>query len=307
MSQNVIIAGGAGFIGSALIERLIKRGFTPIILTREPDNLDKTIPGKLEYVLWDGKSSKKWKKYVRNSFAIINLAGENISRGRWTDEKKKLIVESRINAGKAICEAVQDCSLPPKVIIQASAVGYYGSRRNEKLDESSHAGKGFLADVCKKWEASILSVEKTGIRTVVIRSAVVLGHTGGALPKIVNTFKHLFGAVPSGSQWFSWIHIEDEMEAIIFLMKNKNAHGVFNLSSPEPIKMTDFCHELSHRLHKPLWGKIPSFLVKAAFGEMANETILTSQRVFPHRLIELEFKFKYPTAKLALENILPKL
>jgi hypothetical protein len=200
--------------------------------------------------------------------------------------------------------AIKLVNKKPAVVIQASAIGYYGPCKNKKLDETSPAGKGFLADVCQKTEIIAQQMDESGVRCVVIRTGVVLGNKGGALPGLMLPFRFFLGGHPgSGRQWFSWITLEDQVAAIKFLMENENLKGVFNLTSPKPVTMKRFCRKLGWTWRRPSWLFFPGFILKLALGEMANEMLLTGQRVYPKRLLDAGFEFKYPDVKEALKAI----
>ena len=207
--------------------------------------------------------------------------------------------------GKAVVEAVRSLSHRPKVVIQASAVGYYGSRQDEILDERTTRGRGFLSDLCLEWEKSSKAVETLGVRHITIRSGLVLGSQAGVLPRFINTFRLFIGGpLGNGRQWFSWIHIADETAAILFLMEREDQSGVFNLTSPSPVRMKEFARHLGHVMKRPSRMRVPSFLLRLLFGEMAEETILASQKAVPTRLQEAGFSFQYPDPERALRHIL---
>lgn len=218
---------------------------------------------------------------------------------------KHAILQSRLDAGRAIVQAVKVATIKPKVVIQASGVGYYGAHGDEPLDESSPPGDDFLSDVARQWEASTKAVEAMGVRHVVIRTGAVLERDGGVLPQLLLPFRLFIGGrLGSGQAWFSWIHREDEVEAIRFLIDNDDARGAFNLTAPEPLKMRDFCHLLGHLTGRPSWLPVPGFALRLLFGEMAEALLLSGQRALPRRLQQAGFHFEYPTAEAALKAIL---
>lgn len=301
--MRVIITGATGFIGRALAEELDQGEYEIVALSRNLTN--RSTPSNISYIEWDAKNPNGWTNNVDGAYAIVNLTGENISAGRWTWKRKEEILQSRLNAGKAIVEAVKRVNRKPKVIVQASAIGYYGSRKDEALDESSSPGSGYLPEVAQKWELSTKEVESLGVRHVIIRSGIVLGKDGGALPRLVQPFRFFVGGpLGNGKQWFSWIHLEDEIKAIRFLMENENLNGAFNLTTPVPLVMKDFCKILGQVMHRPCWFKVPGFMLRLAVGEMAEALLLTGQRVLPKRLLEAGYRFLYPEAEPALQQIL---
>jgi len=296
--------GATGFIGRALCQSLVSDGYEVIALSRNRIRGKEILGEKVKVVEWDSRSAKGWESYADGAQAVINLAGENLSSGRWTRKKKQSILKSRLNAGSAAVEAVKLAKKKPEVVIQASAIGYYGPRSDEIIDESSSAGKGFLADVAKQWEHSTEEIESM-TRRVIVRTGIVLGRNGGALPRLVQPFRFFLGGpLGSGKQWFSWIHLEDEVKAIRFLMEKESAQGPLNLTALEPLKMRDFCRILGKILKRPSWVRIPGFALRLFLGEMAKEMLLSGQMLVPKRLMEEGYKFIYPEARLALEEIL---
>jgi uncharacterized protein (TIGR01777 family) len=301
--MKVIITGATGFIGRALTEELAQGDYEIVVLSRNPKI--KSELNKISYIEWDTKNPNSWTDYVDGAYAVVNLAGENISAGRWTRKRKQMILHSRLNAGNAIVEGIKKVKNKPQVVIQASAIGYYGSRRDEALEESSSPGNGYLPEVAQKWELSTKAVESLGVRHVIIRTGIVLGKDGGALPRLIQPFRFFVGGpLGSGRQWFSWIHLEDEIRAIRFLMENENLNGAFNLTAPVPLVMKDFCKILGQVMHRPCWIKVPGFMLRLVMGEMAEALLLTGQRVLPKRLLETGYRFSYPEAEPALQQIL---
>jgi uncharacterized protein (TIGR01777 family) len=237
--------------------------------------------------------------------AIVNLAGENTGSRRWTQKTKQAILQSRLDAGRAVSEAVDMVKVKPQVVVQASGVGYYGPCGNELVDESSQCGTDFLSDVARQWEASTRSVETLGARHVVIRTGGVLERDGGMLPRILLPFSLFVGPIGSNSVWLSWIHRDDEVAAIRFLIENRNLKGAFNLTAPEPLAMRSFYRLLGQRIGRPSWLPVPNFALRLLFGEMAQALLLSGQRVLPKRLQDVGFQFKHPTADMALKAMFP--
>lgn len=305
--MRVIITGGTGFIGKALCQELTEAGYEVVALSRKPESPKESSGEKGKLARWDGKTAKAWGSLADGAYAIINLAGENISSGRWTAKRKKIILESRLNAGRAVVEAVKQAKEKPKVVIQASGIGYYGSRGDEIVDEDFPPGKGFMPDVTQQWELSTKPVELSGVRHVVVRTGVVLGREAGALPRLVLPFRHFVGGrMGSGEQWLSWIHLKDEVRAIRFLMEKEGVAGAFNLTAPGALKEKEFARFLGKVMRRPSWFPVPGFLLRLLVGELADEALLTGQRVFPKRLLDAGFEFLYPEAGPALREILGK-
>jgi len=301
--MRVVITGATGFIGRALCNALYK-DYEVIALSRDASRASKSLGELAKVIEWDGRTTGSWLQQANGAFAIINLAGENIASGRWNESRKAGILHSRLDSARAMIEAAKQMDKKPAVVIQASAVGFYGPRMDEPLDEDSPPGKGFLASVCRDVESRAEKIERLGVRCAVIRTGVVLGRDGGAFAKLVKPFQfYLGGHLGSGKQWFSWIHLEDEVAAIKFLMENEHLKGAFNLTAPEPVTMKEFCKILGKVLHRPSWLNVPAFAARLAFGEMADEMLLSGQKVLPKRLLNTNFNFKYTNVKQALFDI----
>jgi uncharacterized protein len=300
--MRIIIAGGSGLIGTSLTKSLLAAGQQVFILTRNPQ-IGRFINGA-ECILWDGCTTRGWGEVVSQADAIVNLAGENLGSGLWTKSRKERILISRVAAGKAIVDAIRQANPRPKVMIQASAVGFYGPHGNELLTEESSAGSGFLADVCRGWEASSQPVEAMGVRRVVVRTGIVLSKQEGALQRMIFPFKLFVGGpLGNGRQGLPWIHLSDEVAGIRFLLENEKAQGIFNLSGPKPLSNTDFGRILAKVLKRPYWLPIPSFALRVLLGEMSS-LVLEGQYMLPQRLQEFGFHFKFETAESALRDLL---
>ena len=299
--MRIIIAGGSGLIGSALAKHLLATGHHVWILTRNPGATPRADGAQV--VRWDGQSTNGWEALVSQTDAIVNLAGESLGSGYWSKERKKRIITSRVSAGKAISEAIRRANPRPSVLVQASAVGFYGPRGSEPVIEETTPGSGFLAEVCQAWEASSQSVEEMGVRRVVIRTGVVLTKNAGALPRMMLPFR-LFagGPIGNGQQGLPWIHLTDEVAAIHFLLQNDKAHGIYNLSAPEPLSNADFGQLLAKVMKRPYWLPVPSFALRLILGEMST-LVLEGQFMVPKKLQEFGFTFKFESAGLALREI----
>ncbi len=301
--MRILITGGSGLIGRALIANLARNGNEVIVLSRRPERIICPPKGVLAK-WWDGYTTEGWRSLVDGVDAIVNLAGENISSGRWTDERKRGILKSRLKVGRALVQAVEAATHKPRVVIQASGVGYYGPSGGEEITEETPPGHDFLAQVAVEWEASTAPLETLGVRQVVIRTGVVLSTAGGALPRMLLPFR-LFagGCLGSGRQWFPWIHIADEVGAIRFLIENESASGPFNLTAPIPLSNAEFSHLLGERLRRPTLMPVPAFALRLIFGEMAT-IILDGQRAIPQHLLQLGFTFQFSEAEFALRDLL---
>ncbi len=290
--MRIVVTGATGLIGKSLCKKLYP-DYEIIALSRHP--MKARVGQNITVVQWDARSAGPLTKYIDGASAVVNLAGESIAYGRWTPAKKQRILQSRLNVTNAVVEAIKSAKHKPGVLIQASAIGYYGFDTPGPADENSSAGEGYLAEVCTKWEQSSKPVEQCGTRRVIIRTGLVLSGDGGALPRLVTPFKFSLGGYPgSGGQWVSWITIDDEVAAIKFLLENRGLSGPFNLTSPNTMTMKYFCQAIGRILKRPCWLPIPALVLRPAFGKMADETILANQKVMPNRLLKAGFKFDYP-------------
>ena len=289
-------------IGRPLADALTASRDEVILLSRGTGH--SFLPRGVRVEKWDGCSAAGWGHLLDGAGAVVNLAGENLSSGAWTGERKRRIVRSRVDAGRAVVEAVKQAENRPRVLIQSSAVGYDGPRGDELITEETSSGKDFLASVCVDWEDSTKPVEDLGIRRALIRTGVVLSTEGGALPKLLLPARLFVGGpLGSGRQWFPWIHIADEVAAIRFLISNDNAHGAFNLTAPNPVTNAKFSLALGRVLGRPALFRTPAFALRVLFGEMAT-VVLDGQRALPRRLLELGFQFRFPEVRPALHDLL---
>jgi uncharacterized protein (TIGR01777 family) len=302
--MRIIITGGSGLIGRALAASLAADGHEVILLSRTPERAT-GLPVGVRAAGWNGRTAAGWSSLADGAEAIVNLAGESIAAGRWTPERKRRIRDSRLDAGRAVVEAVQAASNRPRVVIQASAVGYYGPHGDEEITEQTPPGNDFLAQaVVVEWEASTAPVEALGVRRAIIRTGVVLSEDGGALPRLMLPFKFFAGGrLGSGRQWFPWIHIADEVRAIRFLIDSQAASGPFNLSAPNPLTNAEFSRILGRVLGRPTLVPTPAPALRLLFGEMAT-VLLDGQRALPGRLLDLGFTFRFPEAEAALRDLL---
>ncbi len=300
--MRVVIAGGSGLIGKALTAELVAAGHEAILLSRTPHRLA-GLPAGTRAVGWDGTTVQGWGDLVAGS-AIVNLAGESIASGRWNDRRKRRLRDSRLNPTRAVVAAVAQAEPAPTVLVQGSAVGFYGPGDDRQLSEESPPGGDFLAELCVHWEEASAAVEEVGVRRAVIRTGVVLSAEGGALPRILLPFR-LFagGAAGHGRQWFPWIHLADEVAAIRFLIEHGEAAGIFNLTAPNPLTNREFAKVAGKVLRRPSFIPAPAFALRLMLGEMAD-LVLEGQRAVPQRLQKLGFPFRFLTAEAALRDLL---
>jgi uncharacterized protein (TIGR01777 family) len=258
---------------------------------------------------WDGRTVQSWGKEIEKSYAVINLSGENISGesflpSRWTEERKLRLVKSRVDSGKVLAEAIRMANNKPTVFVQASGIGFYGTLQKKNLTEEDTGGNDFFANLCKEWEASSIPVEKLGVRRVVVRNGVVLSTKGGALPRLLFPYKLFVGGpLGDGRQVYSWIHMNDEVNAIQYLIHNAQAKGVFNLTSPNSVTNDEFGRTIAQVMKRPHYFPLPGFVMRFAFGEVAS-VVLEGQSVLPQKLLELGFTFIYPRLVEALSDLL---
>ncbi len=301
--MRVIITGGAGYLGRQLVNAL-KDKYEIIVLSRSPASRKQPLAGA-QVVGWDSQTSQGWAQFADGAFAIINLAGENIGVKSWTAAQKQSILNSRVNAGKAVMEAVRAAAAKPKVLIQASAVGFYGNAP-QPVDENSPPGNDFLANVCVQWEASTAEAETLGVRRVVTRTGVVIDPQAGALQRMLIPFK-LFAGGPlgSGQQPFPWIHPADEIGATRFLLENETCRGVYNLTAPNLVTSAEFGRALGKVLGRPSFMPAPAFALKLVLGEMSM-IILEGQNAKSNKLQAAGYKFKFADVESALRDLLKK-
>lgn len=305
--MRIIITGGTGLIGRKLATSLLPDGHEVIILSRSPGGATR-IPAGARLEIWDGKTAQGWGELADGAGAIINLAGESLGGTgflppRWTVALKQKIFESRSNSALACIEAIRAAKKKPEVLIQSSAIGYYGAQHDEILTEDSPAGTDFQAQVCIAWEASSSEVEDMGIRRVLLRTGLVMDHNEGIFPRFALPYR-LFAGGPfgDGKQWMSWVHIDDEVAAIRYLLQQKSLSGPYNIAAPNPVRNKEFGQVLGRVLHRPSLIPVPAFAVKMMLGEVAT-LALDGQRVIPKRLQEAGFSFKYENLEDALRDI----
>ena len=296
------VTGGTGFIGSRLVERLQSEGHQVLLLVRNISKAQQRFP-KAEVVSYTPKVSGAWQQSIATCDGVVNLAGEPISN-RWTDNSKQEILESRSIGTEKIVEAINKANPKPSVLVNASAVGYYGTSETAVFDETSSPGQDFLAEVCKAWEAEAEKVKASGTRLAIVRTGIVLGPDGGVLAKMMFPFQ-LFAGGPlgDGKQWVSWIHREDLVSLIIKALTDSSVAGVLNGTAPNPVSMGELCQELGNIIQRPSWLPVPGFALELLLGE-ASKLVLEGQNVKPQKTEATGFRFQYPTLKATLLQIL---
>jgi uncharacterized protein len=335
--MKVAITGATGLVGSLLVKRLHAKDHQIVVLTRNTTFAQKVFPSEafpnVEIVAYTPKISGSWQGVIPSCDGVVNLAGEPIGEGRWTPERKQEILNSRKLGTQKIVEAIANANpktavattgshplaeVPsvggsgvetpatrclPTVLINASAIGYYGTSETANFDETSISGNDFLAQVCQAWEAEARKVKDVGVRLVILRLGIVLGN-GGALGKMIPPFK-LFagGPIGSGRQWFSWIHVEDLVNLIVQALTKPEIEGVYNATAPNPVRMADLSQTLGQVMNRPSWLPVPAFAIEALLGDGAV-VVLEGQQVLPKRTVETGFEYKYPNLQSALKQIL---
>ncbi|GIV65055.1 MAG: NAD-dependent dehydratase [Bellilinea sp.] len=302
--MKILIAGGSGLIGSALARHYLEKGQEVYILSRRGSSA--VLPAGAKGVEWDAQSARGWGDLMNEMDVVINLTGENLGAGRWTEQRKQRFYTSRIQSGKALIEAMRQAVRKPGVLVQSSAVGYYGDGGEQVLDESSPPGKDFLAGLCVDWEDSTREAEFMGVRRIVLRTGVVLAEGADVLNRLLLPFRLFVGGpLGNGKQWLPWIHMADVVGAVDFLVENPNLAGVFNLSAPQPVQNATFGKTLARILRRPYWLPAPAFALKLLLGEM-SKLVLEGQRAIPKRLIEAGYPFRFSEHEAALRDLLVK-
>jgi uncharacterized protein (TIGR01777 family) len=300
-TKRIVLAGGSGFLGRALAKELLARGYDVVVLTRSP----RIHSDGIKEVLWDGKNSGEWIQFLDGAEAVVNLAGRNI-KCRYTPENLRDLTESRVDPILAIAAAMDRVACPPRVWVQAGAIGFYGDPEDRLCDENSPAGDDTLAEVCKPWEAAFNSVPAPGTRRALLRIGFVLGRDGGALPVLARLAKwFLGGTVGGGKQFISWIHVGDLSRMFIEAVERDELAGTFNAVGPNPVANGEFMRELRRALHRPWSPRAPEWAVKLGSRLMGTEPslALTGCRVAPERFLEAGFKFQFPELPGALKNL----
>jgi uncharacterized protein len=300
--MRILITSGTGMIGRVLTAELSAGGHELWILSRNPQQ--STPVSGTTMIQWDSQSTLGWGQLVNEVDAIVNLTGENIGAGRWTPARKREIVSSRVKAGQAVTDAIRQASKRPRMLLQASAIGYYGKTGERVLTESDTPGDDFLGQACVAWEGATKAVEDMGVRQVVTRTGLVVARKGGFMDPVLLQYR-LFGGGPlgSGRQWWSWILLGDVVRAMRFLIEHDDASGAYNLTSPNPVRMSDFGRAVGNVLRRPHLIPIPAFALKLVLGEM-SQLVLEGQRVIPYRLQSAGFEFQYEEIQPALEHTL---
>lgn len=327
-AKRVVVTGATGVIGKAVCKELIAKGYQVVVFSRDPQKARGVVPGAAEYVAWQPSESGAWASAIDGAYGVIHLAGASLFGQRWTAEYKREIVDSRVIGTRGIVKAIAAAKQRPQVLISGSAVGYYGPRGAQPVDEQGTSGADFLASVCVQWEREAQPAADLGVRTVIFRSGVVLGGDGkmglpidlagaslmrpgvvlrtedGAFPLLVMPFYFFAGGpILPGTQWFAWIHLADTVGLLMLALEDERVQGPLNATAPEPQTNRDFAKAIGRVMGRPAWVPVPGFAMKLLLGEMAD-MITTGQRVIPQKAEELGYQFKYPTSERAIRQIL---
>jgi hypothetical protein len=305
--MKIAITGATGFVGSRLVQKLYQQGHTLLVLTRSSQKAKRMFPSSafanLEVVTYTPTQSGEWQNALSGCDGVVNLAGTPIADERWTSQRQQSILDSRQLGTQKIVEAIANANPQPAVLVNPSAVGYYGTSETDTFDETSSPGNDFLAQVCQKWEAAAEQVKNHGTRLVIFRFGIVVG-PGGAVEKMLLPFKLFMGGpLGDGNQWFSWIHREDLVDFIIRALQDPQVAGTFNATTPNPVRMKELCQVLGEVMNRPSWLPVPSFALELLLGDAAK-VVLEGQKVLPQRTQQAGFEYQYPDIKSALKATL---
>lgn len=293
--MHILITGGTGFIGRALCQQLLRAGHSPCVLTRDPARAAMTLPGVrvIDELVQAGPMD-----------AVVNLAGEPLAEGRWTARRKQAFRDSRIGTTQRLLQWIEAQPVRPRVLVSGSAIGYYGARDDVPVNEDAPAGHDFAAHLCRDWEAEALRAQALGVRTCIVRIGIVLGKDGGALAKMLPPFKlGMGGPMGDGRQWMSWVHRQDLLRLVQWLLEHEQAQGIYNATAPTPVRNREFAHTLGKVLQRPALMTTPAFALEFMFGEMAT-LLLTGQQVQPLRSQAGGFVFEHGALEPALRDVL---
>lgn len=302
--MKFVVTGGTGFIGTLLVRRLSQDAHSIVLLSRSASRSYRLNNADVRIVRWDPYAAGEWMHEINGAHTVINLVGKNVFEQRWNTTVKRQILDSRVIPTSLLVEAIARAEKKPSLLISASAVGYYGDRKDDEITETSGPGDDFLADVVKQWEGAAYEAERYGVRVATPRIGLVLEKSGGMIGKMLLPFQ-LFagGPIGSGKQFLPWIHMDDVVSGMLFPIEKKNFHGVYNLASPHPVTMNDFVRSFGNVLHRPAWLPVPNFALSILYGEGAK-VILSGQRALPERLIDAGYSFSFSGIDEALRNIL---
>lgn len=302
--MRVIVTGGTGFVGRALCQELRAAGHQPVVLTRNRARAQERLGSGVEIQDWDPSRPSDLRDVLEGADAIVNLAGAPIDGQRWTAAYKAAIRESRVQATRALVEAMRQSAQRPRVLVNASATGYYGPRGDELVDEQTPPGADFLAQVCQAWEQEARAAEALGVRVALVRTGVVLGRGGGALARMLLPYRLFVGGpIGSGRQGFPWVHLADVVGIYRWAVENDAVNGPLNATGPQPLTNREFSEALGRALGRPSWLPVPGLALKLLFGELAETALLQGQKVVPVRTEQLGYQFRFRTVEAALRDL----
>ncbi|HEX3901553.1 MAG TPA: TIGR01777 family oxidoreductase [Polyangia bacterium] len=305
-TRGVAITGATGLIGTALAASCARDGIRVAALVRDTARGAERLPSATLHA-WDATSGPPPDAAFEGVDVVVNLIGESISSGRWSEARKKRLRDSRVVATRALVDVLRGLPVRPRLLISASGVGFYGDRGTEILTEASGVGQGFAAELSRDWEAEAMKATEIGLRVVLLRSGLVLAKEGGILRKILPPFRiGLGGKIGSGTQWMPWIHLDDEIGLIRHAMEHEAVEGPLNLVAPEPVTNGEFVRALGEALGRPTALTAPAFALRLAFGAMTDELLLASQRAMPVRTLETGYTFRHPLLREALGELVAK-
>ena len=305
--KKIIITGATGSIGKKICPRLIENGNEVIIFTRNSEKAQKVLPGVKKFIDWNYYQPDRWKNELNGIDAVIHLAGANLGAKRWNKKYKRLAYDSRVISTRNLVEAIKNVDKKPETFICASAVGYYGDRKDEELYESSIPAENYLANLCRDWEAEAVKIEEIGVRRVSVRTGLVLDNGEGILKQMVPAFKiFLGGYLGNGKQWFPWIHIDDVAGIYLHAIGNEELSGAVNASSPGIVTMKKFAKSLGKILNRPALFPVPKFALKITAGEIADYAIM-SQRISVNNILKSGYEFKFENLDEALRDLINRI
>jgi len=301
--MKIVIAGGTGFIGRHVSQMLIHEGHSVILLSRHTPDGKHLVNIHAQHIQWDGRTQGSWAQECEGADVVINLSGAPIADSRWTEKRKQELIDSRVKSTRTLLSAIRYWRTKPHTFITASGIGFYGDRGEEVVNESSSPGEGFLPQLCQIWESTAMEGEGLGFRVIPIRIGMVLGPDGGALSKMTLPFRmFLGGPILPGTQFVSWIHLEDLARLILFLITHPSIREPINAVAPDAVTMRDFCNALGKAMKRPSWFPVPEFVLRMTLGELAT-MLTTGQRAQPQKALSTGFSFTYSTVQEALNSI----